>query len=110
MFGSAQVGVVPSLYEGFSLPAIELMSCATPLVCTTAGALPEVVGDAALQVPPGDPEALAATIKQVLDDEALADDLGRRGRERVMTRYTWRSVAEQTVRWYRDYLAAEGKS
>jgi glycosyltransferase involved in cell wall biosynthesis len=104
LFGSAQVGVVPSLYEGFSLPAIELMSCATPLVCTTAGALPEVVGDAALQVPPGDPEALAATIKRVLDDEALAADLGARGRDRVMTRYTWRSVAEQTVRWYRDYL------
>jgi len=104
VFGSAQVGVVPSLYEGFSLPAIELMSCATPLVCTTAGALPEVVGDAALQVPPGDPEALAATIKLVLDDDALAADLGARGRERVMTRYTWRSVAEQTVQWYRDYL------
>ena len=48
VFGSAHVGVVPSLYEGFSLPAIELMSCATPLVATTAGALPEVVGDAAL--------------------------------------------------------------
>ncbi len=105
-FGSAQVGVVPSLYEGFSLPAIELMSCATPLVCTTAGALPEVVGDAALQVPPGDPEALAATIKRVLDDEDLAADLGARGRDRVMTRYTWRSVAEQTVAWYRDHLAA----
>lgn len=104
MFGSAQVGVVPSLYEGFSLPAIELMSCATPLVCTTAGALPEVVGDAALQVPPGDPEALAQTIKKVLDDEDLAHDLGAKGRDRVMTRYTWRSVAEQTVAWYRDYL------
>lgn len=106
-FGSAQVGVVPSLYEGFSLPAIELMSCATPLVCTTAGALPEVVGDAALQVPPGDPEALAATIKLVLDDDALAADLGARGRDRVMTRYTWKSVAEQTVAWYRDYLDAQ---
>ena len=58
VFGSAQVGVVPSLYEGFSLPAIELMACATPLVATTAGALPEVVGDAALTVPPGDSEAL----------------------------------------------------
>jgi glycosyltransferase involved in cell wall biosynthesis len=57
-----------------------------------------------MQVPPGDPEALAATIKQVLDDPELAADLGARGRERVMTRYTWRSVAEQTVRWYRDYL------
>jgi glycosyltransferase involved in cell wall biosynthesis len=104
MFGSAQVGVVPSLYEGFSLPAIELMSCATPLVCTTAGALPEVVGDAALTVPPGDTEALAQALKRVLDDDDLAARLGQAGRDRVMTHFTWQSVAQQTVRWYRDYL------
>ena len=104
VFGSAHVGVVPSLYEGFSLPAIELMSCATPLVATTAGALPEVVGDAALTVPPGDAEALATAIGRVLDDEELAASLGAAGRERVMSRYTWHSVAEQTVRWYRDFL------
>ena len=104
VFGSAHVGVVPSLYEGFSLPAIELMSCATPLVATTAGALPEVVGDAALSVPPSDTEALAAAIGRVLDDDGLAASLGAAGRERVMRLYTWKSVAEQTVQWYRDYL------
>ena len=104
VFGSAHVGVVPSLYEGFSLPAIELMSCATPLVATTAGALPEVVGDAALSVPPGDPEALAQAIKTVMDDDELAARLGAAGRERVMERYTWQSVAKQTAQWYRDYL------
>jgi glycosyltransferase involved in cell wall biosynthesis len=104
VFGSAHVGVVPSLYEGFSLPAIELMSCATPLVATTAGALPEVVGDAALTVPPGDTEALAQAIKRVMDDPELAATLGQAGRDRVMSRYTWTSVAEQTVQWYRDYL------
>jgi glycosyltransferase involved in cell wall biosynthesis len=104
VFGSANVGVVPSLYEGFSLPAIELMSCATPLVATTAGALPEVVGDAALTVPPGDTEALAQALKRVIDDEAFAAELGQRGRERVMARYTWPSVARQTAQWYRDYL------
>jgi len=93
IFGSANVGVVPSLYEGFSLPAIELMSCATPLVCTTAGALPEVVGDAALTVPPGDTEALAAALKHVIDDPAYAAELGQKGRDRVMKRYTWPSVA-----------------
>ncbi len=104
MFGSAHVGVVPSLYEGFSLPAIELMSCATPLVCTTAGALPEVVGDAALMVPPGDTEALAQALKRVLDDDDLAATLGQAGRDRVMHHFTWQSVARQTVQWYRDYL------
>ncbi|MGZ6793127.1 MAG: glycosyltransferase family 4 protein [Mycobacteriales bacterium] len=104
VFGSAHVGVVPSLYEGFSLPAIELMSCATPLVATTAGALPEVVGDAAYAVPPGDPEALAAAIRAVMDDPELAASLGAAGRARVMERYTWQSVARQTVQWYRDHL------
>jgi glycosyltransferase involved in cell wall biosynthesis len=104
LFGSASVGVVPSLYEGFSLPAVELMACATPLVATTAGALPEVVGDAALHVPPGDPEALAAAVGRLLDDPVLAADLGARGRARVVERFTWRAVAEQTVAWYRRVL------
>ena len=109
LFGSAQVGVVPSLYEGFSLPAVELLSCATPLVATTAGALPEVVGpdgESALHVPPGDPEALAAAIGRLLDDPELAARLGAAGRQRVIDRFTWRAVAEQTVAWYRTVLKA----
>ena len=105
LFATAQVGVVPSLYEGFSLPAIELMSCATPLVATTAGALPEVVGEAALSVPPGDAEALAVAVARVLSDPDLAARLGAAGRARVMERFTWTSVARQTVQWYRDALA-----
>lgn len=109
LFGSAQVGVVPSLYEGFSLPAVELLACATPLVATTAGALPEVVGpdgEAALHVPPGDPEALAAAIARVLDDPALAARLGAAGRARVTERFTWRAVAARTAAWYRASLEA----
>ena len=110
MFGSAQVGVVPSLYEGFSLPAVELLACATPLVATTAGALPEVVGpdgEASLHVPPGDPEALAAVIGRLLDDDVLAARLGAAGRARVVERFTWRAVAAQTVAWYARALAPE---
>ena len=107
LFGSAQVAVVPSLYEGFSLPAIETLACATPLVATTAGALPEVVGPdgvSALHVPPGDPEALAAAIGRILDDPELAVRLGAAGRARVVELYTWRAVAEKTVAWYRSIL------
>ena len=107
LFGSAEVAVVPSLYEGFSLPAIETLACATPLVATTAGALPEVVGPdgvTALHVPPGDPEALAAAIGRVLDDPELAARLGAAGRARVVELYTWRAVAERTVEWYRSIL------
>jgi len=107
LFGSAEVAVVPSLYEGFSLPAIETLACATPLVATTAGALPEVVGPdgvSALHVPPGDPEALAAAIGRLLDDPGLAARLGAAGRARVVELYTWRAVAERTVAWYRTVL------
>jgi glycosyltransferase involved in cell wall biosynthesis len=108
LFGSASVGVVPSLYEGFSLPAVEFLACGTPLVATTAGALPEVVGpdgETALHVPPGDPEALAAAVGRLLDDPALARRLGAAGRARVVARFTWRAVAEQTVAWYRSVLS-----
>jgi glycosyltransferase involved in cell wall biosynthesis len=109
LFGSAEVAVVPSLYEGFSLPAVEAMACGTPLVATTAGALPEVVGPdgvTALHVPPSDPEALAVCIGRLLDDPALAARLGVAGRARVVERFTWRAVAELTVAWYRTVLAA----
>ena len=107
LFGSAQVAVVPSLYEGFSLPAIEAMACGTPLVATTAGALPEVVGPhgvTALHVPPGDPEALAAAVGRLLDDPELAARLGGAGRARVVEHFTWRAVAAATVAWYRRAL------
>ena len=108
LFGSAEVAVVPSLYEGFSLPAIEAMACATPLVATTAGALPEVVGPdgvSALHVPPGDPEALAAAIGRLLDAPELAAAVGAAGRARVVELFTWRAVAVATVAWYRRVLS-----
>jgi len=107
LFGSAQVAVVPSLYEGFSLPAVEAMACGTPLVASAAGALPEVVGpdgETALHAAPGDPEALAAAIGRLLDDPELAARIGAAGRARVVEKYTWRAVAEATVAWYRTAL------
>jgi glycosyltransferase involved in cell wall biosynthesis len=101
---SAQVAVVPSLYEGFSLPAVEAMACGTPLVATTGGALPEVVGsdgETALLVPPADAGALAAAIGRLLHDADLSSRLSVAGRERVLSRFTWRAAAEATVERYR---------
>lgn len=108
LYSEAEVAVVPSLYEGFSLPAIEAMACGVPLVATTGGALPEVVGtdgETALVVPPGDSEALADKIRTALDDPELRARIGSRGRERVVSRWTWRHTAEGTVAQYRELLA-----
>ncbi|MQA31962.1 glycosyltransferase family 4 protein [Modestobacter roseus] len=103
---TATVVAVPSLYEGFSLPAVEAMACATPLVTTDAGALPEVVGShAGVQVPAGDVDRLAGALQLVLDHSSLQDQLGRAGRTRVLANYTWRRTAERTAGWYEDVLA-----
>lgn len=104
-YAEAEVAIVPSLYEGFSLPAIEAMACGTPLIATTGGAIPEVVGEeGALLVPPNDADALAEAIHRVLKDPDLRRRLGEAGRRRVMERYTWRVTALETVRLYREIL------
>ena len=107
LYNQAQLAVVPSLYEGFSLPAIEAMSCGVPLIATTGGALPEVVGDdgvTALQVPPGDSEALATKIKWGLAEKDLRSTVGVAGRERVIRNFSWTITAERTVEHYRALL------
>ena len=107
LYSTSSAAVVPSLYEGFSLPAIEAMSTATPLVATTGGALPEVAGtdgETCVLVPPGDSEALAAALSRVLDDPAMAARIGTAGRERVISRWSWRHTAVQTVEHYRALL------
>ncbi|MEZ5144298.1 MAG: glycosyltransferase family 4 protein [Acidimicrobiales bacterium] len=106
-YAAAEVAAVPSLYEGFSLPAVEAMACGVALVATTGGALPEVVGppgEAGLLVPPGDPDALADALATVLGDAALRRHLGDGGRRRVEERFTWRACAEATAEHYRSLL------
>ena len=114
VLAQAEVAVVPSLYEGFSLPAIEAMACATPLVVSRAGALPEVVGEhagapgadpCARVVAPGDPEQLATALADLLDDPDLRARMGRAGSRRVQERYTWRAVALATSRCYAEVRA-----
>ena len=100
LLASAEVAVVPSLYEGFSLPSIEHLASGTPLIASRAGALPEVVGDAAVLVKPGDPEELAATLRRLLDDGAARAELAARGLARVRERFAWPAVAAATVGLY----------
>ncbi|QNP72991.1 glycosyltransferase family 4 protein [Streptomyces roseirectus] len=105
---SAEVACVPSLYEGFSLPAAEAMATGTPLVATTGGAIPEVAGpdgETCVAVPPGDAGALAAGLGRLLGDPQLRARLGAAGRERVLSRFTWARAAEGTVAHYREAIA-----
>jgi glycosyltransferase involved in cell wall biosynthesis len=108
LYAEAELAVVPSLYEGFSLPAIEAMCTGIGLVATDGGALPEVTGrdgDTVLQCVAGDAEALATTIRRGLDDPELRARVGANGRQRVLDRWTWRRCAELTVEQYREVLA-----
>jgi glycosyltransferase involved in cell wall biosynthesis len=108
LYAAAELAVVPSLYEGFSLPAIEAMACGVPLVATTGGAIPEVVGPSgvsALLVTPGDSGALAAAMAETLSDEALRRRLGEAGRRRVVERFTWAVTARSTAEQYFELLA-----
>ncbi|WP_421121147.1 glycosyltransferase family 4 protein [Aquihabitans daechungensis] len=108
LYSEAEIAVVPSLYEGFSLPAIEAMSCAIPLVATTGGAVPEVVGpdnETAFLVPPGDSEALAVKLAYVFDNPKIGKKVGLAGRQRVIDHWSWRHTAEKTVEQYRARLA-----
>ncbi|MDN5758389.1 MAG: glycosyltransferase family 4 protein [Tomitella sp.] len=101
--GEADIACVPSLYEGFSLPAVEAMSCGTPLVASAAGAIPEVVGTdgaSATLVRPGDVGAFVEALADLLEDDALRARMGAAGRERVLRDYSWDSVAAKTVERY----------
>jgi glycosyltransferase involved in cell wall biosynthesis len=105
-YSRAEVAVVPSLYEGFGLPAAEAMSCGVPVVSTTAGALPEVVGDdgCGVLVPPRDHDALAMGIKRLLEDEELRQKVGQAGRKRVEQLFSWRRAAEKTLDVYQEVM------
>ena len=103
-YARASMAVVPSVYEGFGLPVGEAMACAVPVVSTTGGALPEVVGDAGILVPPSNHQALARAIGDLLDNPARAAELGQAGYNRVQEQFTWLKAAEKTAAAYREVI------
>jgi len=103
-YAKATAAVVPSVYEGFGLPVGEAMACAVPVISTTGGALPEVVGDAGLLVPPADDQALARAILRILQQPQLAQKLSRAGHQRVHQNFTWPKAAQKTVAVYREAI------
>ncbi|SPM36543.1 Glycogen synthase [Mycobacterium rhizamassiliense] len=108
LFASAEVACIPSLYEGFSLPAVEAMSSGTPIVASRVGALPEVLGTdgaCAELVPPGDVDALTGALGELLDSPEKRRTLGKAGRTRAINVFSWEAVAAQTVQVYERAIA-----
>jgi glycosyltransferase involved in cell wall biosynthesis len=105
LYSHAGVFVLPSLYEGFGLPVLEAMACGAPVVCSNAGPLPEVAGDAAVLLKPEDPIVWAVALRDVLTQPRAADELRRRGFDRARE-YDWEQTAIQTREVYREALLA----
>jgi len=110
-YRKSEIAVVPSVYEGFGLPAAEAMACGVPVVSSDGGALPEVIGPDGdgLIVPAKDSKALAEAIKKLLDNPEMRADLGRRGYARVMRLFTWRQMAIGTAEVYREAIELKVK-
>jgi len=108
LYRLASCFVLPSLMEGFGLPVLEAMARGVPVACSERPALPEVVGDAALLFDPEDQPAVADAIRRLLEDEALAKDLRRRGRERA-AHMSWVETARGTLAAYRRALAGRAR-
>ncbi|MFH1080125.1 MAG: glycosyltransferase family 4 protein [Pseudomonadota bacterium] len=105
-YAEATLAVIPSLYEGFGMPAGEAMACGTPVISTSGGALPEVIGNAGIIVPPGDKGALETAILYLLDHPEKRRELGQAGLNRVESAFTWRHAALKTVDVYREAIDA----
>lgn len=106
LYSAAQVLAFPSRYEGFGLPLLEGMACELPVVCSTAASLPEICGDAGIQVAPDEPDALAAALESILDSPELASHLRQQGTIRAK-QFTWRRTAQNTLDVYTALLAGE---
>ena len=94
-YATASIAVVPSIYEGFGLPAAEAMACGLPVISTNGGALPEVVGKAGLIVPVKDEDAIADRIEKLLKDKSLRDNLSQAARQRIEKNFSWDAAAKQ---------------
>ncbi|MCG2741500.1 MAG: glycosyltransferase family 4 protein [Syntrophaceae bacterium] len=106
LYAEATMAVIPSLYEGFGMPAGEAMACGVPVISTSGGALPEVVGNAGILVPPADKSALKEAILALLDNPERRRRLGEAGLARVKGSITWRHAALKTVEVYREAIDA----
>jgi len=106
-YAEAAIAVVPSVYEGFGLPAGEAMACGVAVVSTDGGALPEVVGDAGVIVPVKNVDALVGAIDALLKDPERRAELGARARRRIEDNFCWQVCARQMTDYYHQVLERE---
>lgn len=104
-YAEAAIAVVPSIYEGFGLPAGEAMACGVPVISTDGGALPEVVGDAGIIVPVRDAGALEEAIEALLQNPQRREQLAAAGRQRILERFSWQVCAQAMDDYYRKVIA-----
>lgn len=104
LYSAASVLAMPSFYEGFGLPALEAMSCGTPVVAANRASLPEVVGDAGILVDPENPEEIAEALGRVLTEEPQRAQMRQAGLEQAET-FSWERVARETRAVYEDVLS-----
>ena len=109
-YAESSIAIVPSVYEGFGLPAGEAMACAVPIVSTNGGALSEVVGDAGITVATKDPAAMAAAIEEFLLDENARKRFGKLGRKRIEENFSWTLAAKEMTTLYYKILDDESLS
>jgi glycosyltransferase involved in cell wall biosynthesis len=105
LYSHAAVFLFPSLYEGFGLPPLEAMACGTPVISSNAGPMREVLGDAAVLLPPREPTMWADAVERVLADSTLAADLRSRGLDHARS-FSWERTAQATRAVYREALRA----
>jgi glycosyltransferase involved in cell wall biosynthesis len=105
LYQGALAFIMPSVIEGFGLPALEAMACGAPVVCSNQGSLPEVVGHAAAMFDPHDVGEMEKVISRVVQSQSEREDLARRGLERAKT-FSWRKTAKATLEVYRRVLAS----
>jgi glycosyltransferase involved in cell wall biosynthesis len=109
LYSETEIAVCPSLYEGFGFPAAEAMACEVPVIASTAGALPEVVGEhmkTGYLVPPRDPEAIAAGIEFLIENPGARRRMGKAARARVLEKFTWENAAKELIAVYEEVIRA----
>ena len=104
LYAETSLVVVPSIYEGFGLPAGEAMACGVAVVSTKGGALPEVVGDSGILVPVRDAKAIASAVADLLDHPEKAQALGLKARTRILDKFSWQVAAASMTQTYQHII------